>query len=613
MMPIRPTSTKPKGSPVRAWVRSQDGGVAVTVAVMSAVLVGVLAIAIDLGRAYNLSTELDNAADAYALAGATQLDQEPGACTRAIQAAINANLANTETFASNNSGSDVYIDPTLNPFSNTSIRFMERIRKDADGNIIGDYIDSALGAGEQGTVTSDPADCDANARHIEVTINQASQGEPYRVDYSFAALVGAAAESFPMGYAIAESADLTCGFVPMMMCPVNPPGEGPPGDAFTWFQNHIETYEYTGYGLWMKAGTNSTQWGSGNFGFLRVGDVQGAQALGEAIGMVNPPLLCLGTDSIETEPGNNTGARQAFNTRFDIWHGSLSSEMSNPEWQPAVNQVKGRYRTDGGCANPDYNNPATEYAGPSTSPTLPDPQRAMSYPRDDCAYGGGCTAVDNLGRLGDGVWDIASYLNIMHPEPRVPPRKNFPDDSSNNQWNPDWDGNGYNQANDSRISRYEMYLWELGRPYEAAFEATPGDVDYGCDPGFSGSGTPCDLVDLPDQSGGTPGPLPYPQTGEYGGIQCFGGQTGHSGLSEPMRHDRRVVQLLVVDCDNIPGGLKGKTDIPDEYVAGTIDLFIVEPWKVSGSEHEIYMEIIGPGEATGVQQTVARTIVWLNE
>jgi Flp pilus assembly protein TadG len=68
--------------------------------VTSAVLVGILAIAIDLGRAYNLNTELDNAADAYALAGATQLDQTPESCVRAMQAAINANLPNTEIFAS---------------------------------------------------------------------------------------------------------------------------------------------------------------------------------------------------------------------------------------------------------------------------------------------------------------------------------------------------------------------------------------------------------------------------------------------------------------------------------------------------------------------------------
>ena len=58
---------------------------------------------------------------------------------------------------------------------------------------------------------------------------------------------------------------------------------------------------------------------------------------------------------------------------------------------------------------------------------------------------------------------------------------------------------------------------------------------------------------------------------------------------------------------------EGKTEIPEEYIAGSIDLFIVEPWKVTGSEHEIYMEIIGPGNSTGVQQTISQTIVWMNE
>ena len=53
---------------------------------MTVVLVGILALSIDLSRAYNLSTELDNAADAYALAGATQLDPpgmpSHGRCSR---------------------------------------------------------------------------------------------------------------------------------------------------------------------------------------------------------------------------------------------------------------------------------------------------------------------------------------------------------------------------------------------------------------------------------------------------------------------------------------------------------------------------------------------------
>lgn len=90
MTPFRPTSTDPKGPSVCDFGRAREGGAAVTVAESSAVLVGVLGIAIDLGRSYNLSAELDNAADAFALAGVARLDQSPG-----------SSLANTEAFASN--------------------------------------------------------------------------------------------------------------------------------------------------------------------------------------------------------------------------------------------------------------------------------------------------------------------------------------------------------------------------------------------------------------------------------------------------------------------------------------------------------------------------------
>ncbi len=590
--------SKSFGSLLRTWGRARDGGVAVTVAVMSAVLVGVLAIAIDLGRAYNLSTELDNAADAYALAGATQLDQKPGACVRAIQAAVDASLANTETFASNASGANVYIDPTLDPFGNSNIRFMERIRKDANGDIIGDYID---------VLYTDIADCDANARHIEVTIDQASQGEPYRVDYAFAALIGATTESFPKGYAIAESADLTCGFLPMMICPVNPLGAPVTETGWQWYNNHIANYEYNGYGLWMKAGTQNVQWGPGNFGWLRVGDMQGNKDLSNAIGMVNPPLLCIGNENIETEPGSKSGARQAFNTRFDIWEGSVGAHQGESQWQPAPNQVKGKKRNNSsrcdiapsGSGGDGYSDPDTPYAGPGTNPS---PQMAMPMPRDNCAYGGGtCQSVDNFGRLGDGDWDEATYMTNMHPPAAIigaPPLVT-------NSWNIDWNP-AVHQDNDDRISRYEMYLWELGRSKDSTdFACTNGECT------FNNA-----LNNKVDATGAPDGPGNFPQAGEYGGVQCFTGTMGDDGGTVTLQHDRRVVEALVVDCDAVKaeqGGLNGNTIINPDFVMGKIELFLVEPWVVKGGQHEIYVEIIGPGNSSGFEKTVAETIVWLNE
>jgi hypothetical protein len=45
---------------------------------------------------------------------------------------------------------------------------------------------------------------------------------------------------------------------------------------------------------------------------------------------------------------------------------------------------------------------------------------------------------------------------------------------------------------------------------------------------------------------------------------------------------------------------------------GTIEVFLVEPWKVnSGGGHEIYTEIIGPGDSVG-GDSLPPTKKWVN-
>ncbi len=105
--------------------RAREGGVAVMVALSITVLVGSAALALDLGRLYNAVTELENAADAAALAAASQLNSGPSSCARAIAAATNANLLNNETFADNSVGPPVFIDNQAWP-TNTNIRFLSR-------------------------------------------------------------------------------------------------------------------------------------------------------------------------------------------------------------------------------------------------------------------------------------------------------------------------------------------------------------------------------------------------------------------------------------------------------------------------------------------------------
>lgn len=55
----------------------------------------------------------------------------------------------------------------------------------------------------------------------------------------------------------------------------------------------------------------------------------------------------------------------------------------------------------------------------------------------------------------------------------------------------------------------------------------------------------------------------------------------------------------MVNCDPANGGVdvSGKTEIPISAIQGTMEVFLMEPWKVNGGVHEISTEIIGPGGA----------------
>jgi Flp pilus assembly protein TadG len=595
MRPFRPTSTMPFGRSLRAWGRAREGGVAVTVAVMTAVLVGVMALSFDLGRMYNLSTELANAADAAALAGATQLDQTPGSCVRAIKATVNATLKNQQILSSNDPGNIVHIDTTEN-LTNRHIAFLREIVKDADGNVTGNYITAADGL----TV------CDAEAEYIQVTLDSDAQGNPYRVDFAFAGIVGALTNAFPEGFAIAGLDTAYCGAVPIMMCEFrNMPGVPP----LTYANLNANPEAFRGLGIYLKSGGNSVQWGPGNFGFLSSIDSLGNAATGtndlrDAIGMVNPPFACLGKNENTTEPGASSGARQGFNTRFDIYQGG-SVDRGSDEWQPAVNTIKGQVRTNNSCGDSAWGNPAHAYTGPG-SLTVPVPaaqrsQTAMPFPMDNCAYavtGGACNGSSNSKRLGltndfspNPYWDIETYLAVNHPD--LPVATTF-----EAALRADGDFAGANPgllANDP-ITRYDVYKWELGYP------GSPGSL----------GATP----HLPNNIGIVGTPIPAnpstPQGAEYGGPQCYNGALDAPGLVPAM--DRRVIEVLMVNCDPNDGGYQIRGRTPGIDGTGFMSVFLLTPWKDNGSDHEMYVEVIGPvTKDPNLEVVPAKNIVQLYE
>lgn len=79
-------------------IQKQRGAVAIMVGLSIAVLIGMIGLAIDLGRMFVIKTELQNAADACALAAAKELDGNADAITRADAAGILVGRRNTVNF-----------------------------------------------------------------------------------------------------------------------------------------------------------------------------------------------------------------------------------------------------------------------------------------------------------------------------------------------------------------------------------------------------------------------------------------------------------------------------------------------------------------------------------
>src|SRR5438067_9249037 len=87
------------------WLRARalwsdtQGLILPYVTMMLVVIVGVAVLALDGARYMSLQTQLQNGADALALAGAAELDRLPDSETRAIRA-INSVLSNPTLFGS---------------------------------------------------------------------------------------------------------------------------------------------------------------------------------------------------------------------------------------------------------------------------------------------------------------------------------------------------------------------------------------------------------------------------------------------------------------------------------------------------------------------------------
>ena len=279
-----------------AYLANQSGAIAPLVAIALVALVAVGGLAWDVSRAYALRGELDSAVDAAALAGATQLDGQVGALSRARVAAKGALVQNAQRL-----GRTRETDVTI---ADADITFLQNL------------------------TTRTPATADANAQFIQINLS------PRQVGPITGALVRVAAFN-ARAHAVAGYGSALCMVPPLLICN--------PNEATDL---NFDGDNYTGKAFILTPPPGNSL-APGNFGFLRVGN--GATAIKDAMGRNPPQTECFG-EVAETEPGNIQSADDWFNTRFDIYRGSAGGEKNDPQFAPALNTIVGDRQNAGNAS-----------------------------------------------------------------------------------------------------------------------------------------------------------------------------------------------------------------------------------------------------------------------
>ena len=255
--------------------RSEDrgGAVAVYVAMAAAVTLGVIGLAMDASRVQIVRSEAQSAADAAALTAASQLDGTPTAISRANTAL--ANLVTNHQRMASTGASAVTI---------AGVRYLSGLPASDDTPITGAF------------VTTDPL----AARFVEVTT------APLNHQNTFLRAVSNDDGMDVSTRAVGGGHQMVCRAPPLMIC--NPAESNAHGRCF-------DIWQWRGRQIRLVSQATGA-YAPGDFGYLANG-ATGANALADALASVNGANICYGPD-VETEPGQNNGARTALNTRFGI-------------------------------------------------------------------------------------------------------------------------------------------------------------------------------------------------------------------------------------------------------------------------------------------------------
>lgn len=340
-------------------LRSQRGAILIMTALLIVVLIGVAALAMDIGRLVVLRSQLQNAADAAAIAAAMELDGKDGARERAKAAAREA-IHHDKSFARVQDllGAGGLPDDAFTFYCVIGAQYDV---KPSDTTNFGIYCSGTDdGTGKYASVT------DPESHYVRIDLDPAKAPGRFDLKLFFLPVLnlispGTATEAATRAQAVAGRQFLECNYPPIAIC-----------DPFEDTGGTFHESMPLGGSVELSQGS-SNQWFKGNFAFLEpITGENGAGAVAKYLASADtqgcsPPV-------VTTKTGAIAGPRSGFNTRFDIY--------DNP-------------------------NPFNKPDAPVIWPPAPN---VIGYPADT-----GQVASINDSRFGNGVWDFDAYWAAKHP------------------------------------------------------------------------------------------------------------------------------------------------------------------------------------------------------
>lgn len=491
-----------KAITTKRFLGDESGAVAATYALALIPLVVFAGVAFDYSRAMGMDSELQNGADQAALAAATQLDGQSGACSRA-SAAASGMLQNLAILASD--------DNTVSLAAESACDAVGQIRF---------YQDKAKTAA---------ATSDENARYVQVFVDART------ANYVFLPITGAIAPDLT-GVAFAGLGSAICKVPPVMMC--NPAENTDPDFTIG---------NYVGKGIRLITQDGGGTYGQGVFGYLETEAGGGANVTKQLIGAEEIPGNCTPTDGADIKPGLQLTVMDYYNTRFDIYANGLNAVCGAdgsgcpPSANSRTDFVKGGSSSQctilTGNGSNGYKQGAVPYR--PTSPTVPlsnadaDLLSPMGYPRDMChatSLLGSCSGD----KIGDGNWDRNAYFRSQKVN---------------------WGGAAPNYSlvfGTSTPTRYQVYKYE----YENGKLAAEPDVSGG----LTNYGAPvCASSGIPVAS-----TVPDRRVLSVAVINCVANGVGSNTTDAPIL--KFVDVFLVEPAANRGSGPTARTEKSDVYV-----------------------------------------------